>query len=472
MNRTLTFLLFFLFTKLVVGQTLYSEICNCSINVGEDGVTRYSEPIILDKQSSESIKIIGIRKYKEYFEIALKYTCFKDSSSYSIGEPNTSKAWYVYSNGRKYNLINASWMLNGPNKVMRKGAEAILHIYFEPVGKDVEKFDLIEGSNPYNASSWHFYGIRVKNHPSSTPPIKTKNDSSDDFLDDIDKFMIGYEADQNIKINEIAKKINREIATSICPITAKNFKFSILSKEDKGKYIILDLKNEWTGAACYPLCNEETYVTKEKIYINEGYTTRPTYEISKIENYYQSPNVAKVWSTSDVVAGLAVLVTGAAILSSGDDSKKSSSSTTSSSGSSSSSSTYSSSRPSTSSGTNSSSSSSSSSSGSSGSYNSSNSSQNQAVTKPCYTVKENKTKDILGTTVPYIKVECGKYGNTKEFIYWTKAQGIIHNNGRIGWRVDEQTGYYKYSGGIPITISFLDVDLEKAIKKECSCRDY
>jgi len=289
------------------------------------------------------------------------------------------------------------------------------------------------------------------------PPNQNSSQPSDEAITKVAQNLIMYQ-----KSREIASTVNKQIALSICPNTAKDGVWTILNMEDKGNYTVIDVKNQWTGKT-YGWGSYETFYTKDRIYIS-----KPNFEITKIENYYKSPNVAQVWSTADVLAGFAAIGMGAVILSSGDDSKKSSSSTTSSSGSSSSSSTYSSSRSSNSSGTNSSSSSS----GSSGSYNSSNSSQNQSVTKPCYTVKENKTKDILGTTVPYIKVECGKYGNTKEFIYWTKAQGIIHNNGRIGWRVDEQTGYYKYSGGIPITISFLDVDLEKAIKKECSCRDY
>ncbi|MBK8626899.1 MAG: hypothetical protein IPN86_15435 [Saprospiraceae bacterium] len=127
-----------------------------------------------------------------------------------------------------------------------------------------------------------------------------------------------------------------------------------------------------------------------------------------------------------------------------------------------SSSSYNNSGSSTSSGTNSSSS------GSSGSYNSSNSSQNQSGAKPCYTVEENKYRELFGFSVPHIKLTCNEFYD-KKIVYWTKEQGKKYNSGSTFTRIDERSGYFEL--GDFNSLHFKDEDLEKAIKKVCNCRN-
>ncbi len=151
------------------------------------------------------------------------------------------------------------------------------------------------------------------------PSNQNSSQPSDEAIAKVAQNLLMYE-----KSREIASKVNKQIALSICPNTAKDGVYTILNMEDKGNYAVIDVKNQWTGAAC-GLCDWETYYTKEKIYI-----TKSNYDIFKIENYYKSDNVSKVWSTSDVIMALGILAGGAAIISSDDDSKNNTSSSSSS----------------------------------------------------------------------------------------------------------------------------------------------
>lgn len=148
---------------------------------------------------------------------------------------------------------------------------------------------------------------------------KTLTNDNDPILNDESLAKISQNLILYAKTKEVASTVNKQIALSICPNTAKDGVWSILSYDDKGTYLIMDLKNQWTGAACMA-CPWETYYTKEKVYINKS-----NYEIFKIENYYKSDNVSQVWSTSDVMAGFAALTFGAMMLNTDDDDNKNSS---------------------------------------------------------------------------------------------------------------------------------------------------
>lgn len=67
---------------------------------------------------------------------------------------------YIIANGRKYILTNVEGIAIAPQKTypLHKGSDIDCKLYFPPIPKDIESFDLIESQS----SRWKFYGIKIR----------------------------------------------------------------------------------------------------------------------------------------------------------------------------------------------------------------------------------------------------------------------------------------------------------------------
>jgi len=128
----------------------------------------------MSSQSEKNLKIIKVERNPSNTIVQFEYISDETTGRYVLlSSPNTSGAYYIQSNGIKFNLMSTEGIANKdgitaayPNRPIRFSA------IFEPLPSSIRKFDLIEGAS----GTWHFYGVELLSKSNATD-INTDNSS-------------------------------------------------------------------------------------------------------------------------------------------------------------------------------------------------------------------------------------------------------------------------------------------------------
>ena len=126
-------------------------------------------------QADKDIRITRVNLNNNYTTLYFEYVRGNSNDRYIyLAPPNSSEAYYIKVNGRKYKLITTSGIGSRDGVTLSQKYVSIqFSATFEAIPKSTNSFDLIEGS----LGSWNFYGVELNS--SSEKTLKsTKNNNS------------------------------------------------------------------------------------------------------------------------------------------------------------------------------------------------------------------------------------------------------------------------------------------------------
>lgn len=112
-----------------------------------------------NKQIEGNLQILRVVRGENSTEIDFQYTRSQQSGIYIfLNRPNTSGAYYIQVEGKKYKLLSSRGIANDDRVTMAFPKKPInFTATFEAIPKTVNQFDLVEGTT----GTWHFYGIQL-----------------------------------------------------------------------------------------------------------------------------------------------------------------------------------------------------------------------------------------------------------------------------------------------------------------------